>query len=206
MLWQRYLFKHLCKCFFLFLCSFFFLYSLIDFSTHAQDFFVDGTLSLSKLALYYSNQLIKRLQLLLPLALLISAIKTLTSFNRHRELVALLSAGIPLKKLLQPFFVLAFLCMATGYLNEEVLMPRSTAFLEEIKQTQVSLKKNKKKPFHVLYLQDSSRLIYQTFDEEHQSFFDVYWIRSFSDFWRIKTLHADPKNPIACYVDHIVRN
>ncbi|MCX6991210.1 MAG: LptF/LptG family permease, partial [Chlamydiae bacterium] len=96
-IWQRYFFIELCKVFFFFLVSFFFLYSLIDYTTHAGDFVTDGKFQSKNLLFYYGFQFIKRAYLLLPLALLISTIKVLCSMNASRELVALQSSGVKLK-------------------------------------------------------------------------------------------------------------
>lgn len=207
-IWQRYVFKNLIKGFLFFLFSFFLLYSLIDFSTHAQDFISKGSLNIDKLALYYSHQLLKRFDLLLPLALLISIIRVLTGLNANRELVALQASGLPLKKILGPFFLLAVFCSFLGYCNEDFFLPASNS-----RSINVCDLKNKKghasksrKQFTMRTLSDSSKLIYQSFDEEKNAFFDVYWVRSFEDIWRMKYLSADPNNPTGEYIDHMVRN
>lgn len=207
-IWQKYIFKELIKCFVFFLFCFFLLYSLIDFSTNAQDFIKNGQFYFTKALIYYGHQFFKRLELLLPLALLISTIKVLSSLNANRELLALQACGVRIKKILIPFWVLATLCTVTGYINEEVLTPRSASYLAEVKQARAQnpLKKLKQKQFTILYLADSSKLVYQKFDKEKNVFFDVYWIRSFNDIWRIKYLSADPQKTLAQYVDHITRN
>ncbi len=206
-IWERYIFKDLIKFFAFFLFSFFLLYFLADFSTHVHDFIKEGKISLSKIVTYYVHQFFKRMPLLLPLALLISTIKVLSSLNLHRELVALQSCGLTLKNILRPFLLLAFLCSAVGYINEEVIIPKIATYLDEAKQARSKnpLKQAKKRPFTILYLKDSSKLVYQTFDKEKNAFFDVYWIRSFNDIWRMKYLSADPQKPLAEFVDHIAR-
>ncbi len=207
-IWQRYIFKDLIKCFFLFLFSFFLLYFVADFSTHIQDFFKEGKISLIKILTYYAHQFFKRMPLLLPLALLISTIKVLSSLNIHRELVALQSCGVKLKKILFPFWILAVLCCITGYVNEEVIIPKIATYLDEAKQARSKnpLKQAKRRPFTILYLKDSSRLVYQSFDKEKNAFFDVYWIRSFNDIWHMKYLSTDPHKPLGEFVDHIARS
>lgn len=207
-IWQRYIFGNLLKGFLFFLLSFFLLYSLVDFSTHAQDFITKGALNFSKLSFYYSYQFVKRLELLLPLALLISVIRVLTTLNTNRELVALQVAGLPLKKIFRPFFLLALFCSFLGYCNEEIFIPKSATYFTDLKysRTKNPLKKIKNKQFTILPLDDSSKLIYQSYDAKKDAFFDVYWISSFQDIWRMKYLSADPKHPIGEYVDHIVRN
>ncbi len=207
-IWQRYLFINLLKSFLLFLFCFFLLYTLIDFSTHSQEFIKNEKIDFSKLLIYYTYQFIKRLPLLLPLSLLISTIKVLSAFNSHRELLALQASGVNIKRILKPFFFLAFLCTLTTYTNEELFLPKTMAYLDQIRKPNELnlLKKPPKKQFNAFVLADSSKLIYQRFEQEKNVFFDVYWVRSFHDIWRMKYLSADPKNPIGEYVDHITRD
>ena len=205
-IWQRYFFIELCKVFFFFLVSFFFLYSLIDYTTHAGDFFTEGKFQTKDLFCYYGFQFIKRSYLLLPLALLISTIKVLCRLNASRELVALQSCGIKLKSLLSPFFYLGALCCIFNWISSEKLLPKALVSLNHFEDISHYNGKDTKEPFYVLHLKDESKLIYQTHDIETNTFSDVYWVKSFNEIWRIKTLKADPKNPIAELADHLVRN
>ncbi|MCK4935100.1 MAG: LptF/LptG family permease, partial [Simkaniaceae bacterium] len=76
-IWQRYLFLSLLKVFFLILLGFFLLYTLMDYSLHMQEFTNASSASFNKIIVYYGLQFIKRLELLLPLTLLISSIHIL---------------------------------------------------------------------------------------------------------------------------------
>jgi len=204
-IWQRYLFTELCKVFFFFLVGFFFLYSLIDYSTHMQDFMSSGKVKLKEIFCFYGFQFIKRSVLLLPLALLIASIKVLCNLNATRELVALQSSGLNLKTLLRPFFLLAGLCCVFNWFSAEKLLPTALNTLESFEDNHHYNSHVKHDPFQVLYLKDNSKLVYQKRDVENNLLFDVYWIRSFDDMWRIKTLKADPKDPVADFADHLVR-
>ena len=99
MIWKRYILCEILKVFFLFLGCFFFLYSLIDYSLHMQDFIIDKRIQISHITTYYLFQFIKRADLLIPLALLISTLKVLFSLNSRGELIALQSSGVPAKKI-----------------------------------------------------------------------------------------------------------
>lgn len=203
-IWQRYVFFRLLKGFLFFFLSFFLLYSLIDFSTHPGDFFGNGSLRIAKLYTYYEHQLFKRIELLLPLSLLVSSIRTLTGFNASRELVALQVSGVPLRKIFYPFFLLAALCSTLGYYNEQILLPESVKRLSESGHS--SSNKGKQKQFRMITLHDGSKFIFQNFQPENNALFDVYWIPSSKEIWKMKYLNADPASPIGTYVDHIVRN
>jgi len=101
---------------------------------------------------------------------------------------------------------LACLCCLTGYLNEEVIIPKIAVYLDDAKlaRSKNPLKRLKKRPFTILHLKDSSKLIYQSYDQKTHSFFDVYWIRSFDDIWHMKNFSADPKNPKHALVKFII--
>lgn len=205
-IWERYLFRELIKVFGFFLVAFFFLYSLIDYTSHMQDFITHGKLQLMDLLSYYGNQFIKRADLLLPLALLIATVKVLCGFNATRELVALQASGIKLKTLMRPFFLLAAICCAFNWFSAEKILPNSLCALDTFDDFHHYHNHNRHDPFHVLHLKDNSKLIYQKHDKAQDLLFDVYWIRSFDDIWRIRTLKANPKDPIADFADHLVRN
>ena len=207
-IWERYLLKNLLKVFFLILFSFFLLYAIVDFSVHSQDFIEKGHLSFVKLSSFYLYQFTKRVSLLLPLALLISTIHTLAKLNTGRELLAFQVGGIKLQRLLRPFFFVATMCCAFSYLNEEAILPRLVAHMDQMKllEGKSLLKSSSKKHFAVLHLDDSSKLVYQVYDPKEEAFFDVYWIRSFYDIWRMRYLSTDPKKPIARFADHLVRS
>src|SRR5262245_50908672 len=105
-LWEKYVLREFLKVFFFFLFGFFFIYAIIDYSTHIQDFVHGKNLPVLKILQYYLFQFVKRADILIPLALLISTIKVLCQLNIYRELVAFQSAGIAQKKLLRPLFLM----------------------------------------------------------------------------------------------------
>jgi len=207
-IWERYIFRELLKVFFLFLFVFFFLYSLMDYSTHAKDFITDKRIQIFDILLYYSLQFIKRADLLLPLALLVATIKVLCSLNAHRELVALQASGMKLKKLLRPFFFLACLCMVFNYFSAQYIVPKALNNLDQFKKSHFkqSSKGKIKQRVHLIYLKDDTKLFYQTFDKEKELFFDVIWIPTSEEIWRIKYLTANPREPEGRFVDHLKRN
>lgn len=207
-IWQRYFFKECIKVFGLFLFVFYLLYSLMDYSTHMQDFIVDKQIQISDIFLYYLHQFIKRADLLVPLALLVATIKVLCTLNANRELVALQASGLKLKTLMGPFFLLATFCTLFNYFNSEYLLPKSKNYLDlfhhsHFKHTQTQ---KKKEPVHVIGLKDNSKLVYQSYDAGKGVFFDVIWLSASDDIWRIKYLKADPHEPLGQFVDHLKRN
>lgn len=207
-LWQRYFFKEILKVFFFFLFGFFFLYSLIEYSMHMNDFFKNHHLQVREIVLYYVNQLLKRLDFLLPMALLLSTIKVLTTLSARNEWTVLQAAGLSARKLLRPFFVVAVFCSVICYLNFEYFLPSALRNIDEFRISHFhgSRMAKRRELIHLIPLKDNTKLLYQSYNPEKNVLFDVVWIKSLDDIWRIKYLNADPSNPTAEYVDHIVRN
>lgn len=125
MIWSRYILKELAKIFFLAICAFYFLYVLIDYATHTKNFSQEG-LTLSAILTHYLKEFLRRADVLVPIALLVSVIKVFTHITVQRELVALLAGGVPLKKLLRPFILFGVVCTAALYLNPLPDNPTST--------------------------------------------------------------------------------
>ncbi|MBY0529354.1 MAG: LptF/LptG family permease [Rhabdochlamydiaceae bacterium] len=207
-LWERYLFRETLKVFFLFLGCFYSLYALIDYSTHMQDFFVDKRIQISHIFIYYSFQFIKRADMLIPLSMLIATIKVFLTLNAQGELVALQASGIPLKKIARPLLLLATVCTLFNLASGEWILPNCLNYLDRFREEHFkhSFRGNRKEPIHTLYLKDRTKIIYQTQDIDKGVYFDVFWVRSSDDLWRIKTLTLDLEHPVGAYVDHIQRN
>jgi lipopolysaccharide export system permease protein len=206
-IWERYFFKEILKIFSLFLFSFFFLYALLDYSTHMQDFTRDSAIQFSDILIYYTHQFIKRASLLIPLGLMVASIKVLSSLNQSRELVALQTAGLKLNTLLKPFLIFAAAASLFNYASAEFFLPSSLNYADDFHRSHFrhSFRGYRKEPMHVLHLKDQSRLIYQTYNSEKDLFFDVIWLISPEEIWRMKYLKADPKDPVGYFVDHLKR-
>ena len=208
-LWERYLFKEILKIFFLFLFSFYFLYLLIDYSMHLQQIMKSEKLTIKELMLYYFMLLSKRLTLLLPLALLISSLKVLISMNRKNEWLVLESGGIGTKRLIRPFIFIALLCVSINYLNSEILSTQSLTFINLFEKKIFKSKKKfwkNKESLHVLTLEDNSRLIYQDYNPESHTLFDIFYILSADEIYTMKTLNLKGDLCIGYKVDRLYRN
>lgn len=142
---------------------------------------------------YYLFQFTKHAEILIPLALLISSIKVLTTLNTHNEIVAMLSAGLSLKKLMGPFFFVATLCVIFLYINFQWILPTFERKDLKIKETN--------EPIGSLNLVDDTLLIYQKFDPKPQAFFDAYWIENPDLIYRIEWLYPFTNPPLAKHVD-----
>lgn len=212
MIWQRYLLKDFFKIFALVLFGFFFLYCALDYSFHMQDFLKSKTIHFTDCLLYYTHVFIKRGDLLIPLAILLATIKVLTTLNAQRELLALQVAGLNLKKILLPVVWVASLTSLFNLLSYEFIFPRSAIYLDRFYEDHFSHSRNRKhalapkEKLHIVPLTDRSKVVYQYFDQEKGAYFDLIWIRTPDDIWRIKYLKTDGKYPVGEFVDHFVRS
>lgn len=208
LIWQRYLFGEMLKVFFLFLGCFFFLYALIDYSLHIQEFISDHKIHLAHLLSYYSAQFIKRSELLIPLALLIATLKVLFSLNTRGELIALQSSGVPRKKILRPLFLLGLLGLGFNLISAEYLLPPCLNELDQFRMEHFrhAHLENRNHQVRALALKDQSKLIYKEEDPQAQIYKDVFWVRSANDIWHMSTLSTNPDAPQASYVDHLERS
>jgi lipopolysaccharide export system permease protein len=208
MIWKRYVLVEVLKVFFLFLGCFFFLYSLIDYSLHMQDFVIDKRIQISHIATYTLFQFIKRANLLIPLALLIATLKVLFALNARGELIALQSSGLPAKKILRPFLLVGLLCALFTTASSEFLLPAGLNHLDQFRENHFKHNSHghRKDPVHAILLKDRSKIIYHTEDKEKKLFLDVFWVQSVDEIWRMQTLSTDPDRADATYVDHLKRN
>ncbi len=190
MIWQRYFFKEILRTFFLFLLSFFTLYVFVDYSMHMQEILKSETIKWKDLGVYYGMLFSRRCDLLLPLSLLISSVKVLTTLNRRNELLALQTAGVALHKLTRPFFFVGLLCVGLSYFNFEVVAPKSFSYITQFEKKYLKKKRKRKEKIHVLPLEDGSRLLYQSYDSVKKEFFDLFWIVSQDEVYYMKTLSS----------------
>ncbi len=208
-IWQRYFLRQWLGVFFLFLFCFYGLYILIDYASHTGTFHHQHVkLTWGSMALYYAAEFVKRLDIILPFGILIATVRTLCMLNSSRELVALMASGIKLKVLLRPFVVLGLIGATIIFLNSQFLLPYALGELK-IFNTQQALKhsvSNKYPEVRHLTLEDGTPLLFYHYDNGTKKFFDVYWIRSIDELYRMKTLDPHGIIPEGVQVDHIVRN
>lgn len=210
-IWERYFLREFGKIFCLFLFCFYFLYVLIDYASNAGSFHHHVQFQWKEIVLYYVCELAKRLEVLLPFALLLATIRTLCNFNIHNELIALMSGGFSLHTLMRPFLIIGIFCTGFIYLNTEYILPTA---LEELKHIHDSRSREKHKHqkrigAQNLVLEDGTTLLFQTFDSSQKMFYDVYWIRSIDNIYRIKQLFPNTTStaiPEGLYVEHLERN
>lgn len=206
-IWARYFLRQMSLVFVLFLFGFYALYVLIDYSNHAGSF-KHHHFSAMDIVRFYGFEFITRMDVLVPFAILIAFIKTVSTCNTHNELVALMASGIPLKKLMQPFVAFAVLCTLLIYINTEILQPYVVKNHNQLEESRVKRKQKKYKHAFIqqIALKDGSSIVFQRYDTASQRFYDAYWIRNIDDIYRIKYLSPYTPEPMGESVEHLQRN
>lgn len=208
-IWQRYILKDILKVMLFFLVSFYSLYVLIDYANKTAAFHYHHVHpSWLDIAIYYAAEFIKRLEVLLPFAILIATVRVLTKLNQNHEMVALLCAGIKLRKLMMPFIWVGLAGTLLLYINEEFAYPTAVKYARglEDKRRRESQRKNETPQVNYLVLEDGSTLLFQSYDSTNHQFFDTYWIKSIDEIWRMKYVSTPPKEPHGVEVEILKRN
>ena len=119
--------------------------------------FIDKKATFEQFAFYYIYYIPYIISLTLPVAMLLSTLFTLSSLAQHNEIVAQLSAGISLYRILVPVFVAAiFISIGAGFFNEFVV-PQSNQNRLDIMRYDVQKKtRPSQKSRSDIYVQDTA--------------------------------------------------
>lgn len=196
-IWARYLLKESLKTFTLILLCFFFLYSMMDYSLHVKAFV---NISFYKALVYYLALFSKRLDLLVPLALLLATIRSLSTLSRSNELLALQVGGISFHKLTTPLFLMGASLTLFLYLSHEFLLPYATKYTDFFEETHFKKKDQRILPVTGILLESGGHLIYQ--EKKDDTYFDVFYVPDFDHVYHMSTL----KQKVGTKVDEIVRS
>lgn len=208
-IWKRYLVWQFIKTFLLFIFCFYGLYVLVDYASHSRSLHTNKAgFEWYQFCMYYTCDLIIRMDVLIPFALLIATVRTLTSITMNNELLALMAGGLELKRIMRPFIYACLFFTAVLYLNHQFFVPKALSKLRLMTDLKkIEKNKNNNLTFvQSVVLDDHTILLYQSYNSAERSFFDVYWIRSVDDIYRIKKLFPYNEVPIGYYVDQLKRN
>lgn len=207
--WEKYFYKKIISTALLFLLVFYGLYVLIDYSSHLSGaHYHHSMLKPLELLLHYFAEFALRADLLLPFALLIATIHTLTQLNIHSELISLLASGHSMFRLMRPFLVSGLVVVMLLYANHEWVIPRAA---REVQTLNKKYKVRKEKTSHLiaaqsLKLEDGTHIIYREFDPALKKFYEVYYIPTIDEVWRIGELNPFDGIPQGTFVDHFQRD
>lgn len=202
-IWQKHILGKLVKTFFFFLICLLTVYIIIDLSAHGVRFLSKS--SFGEITLFYLNTFASLLDLFLTLTFLLATMRVLINLTSHREIVALQMGGLSKKELLAPFFLFASFLSLICYLNTQWFAPDAQELTNLFKTAHKS-KKPKTEQIRVftVSLEDESELIYRSFDPREKELFDVFWVRTPTDIWHMKSLNIESLE--GRYVNHLTRN
>jgi Predicted permeases len=207
MIFSKWCFKELAKTLFFCLAAFYLLYVLIDYSSRISNY---HSIRFEWLMLfeYYGLIFIRRLEVLLPFALLIATASTLQSIWQLHGWVFLLLGGRSLNYLLRPFYLAAAVSCVFLIYNEQSLIPWAMKRLNHIE----SLYFHKGEGISELNTRSSLRLkeggvlFFDTFDAKKQALFDVWYLPHWNEIFHIERLDISKAMPVGFQVDHIQEN
>lgn len=188
-IWQRYFLKEIISTLFLFLAMFWGLYVVVDY-TSRMSIFRAFEFTPWNVGQYYFYSFLKRLEILLPFAFLISAIRTITKLNMNNELVALMTSGIPLKTLMRPFLLFAITLSLLSYVNYEWGYPQALLSLHLLEDSHTSneYKRDKNHDVQSLNLDDGSVILFNYLDSSTDTIENAFWVQSIDRIFHIKRL------------------
>lgn len=207
MIWKRYFYKEIIKTFCFLLFGFFALYITIDIMAHLKDLRA-GKTSFWVWVVYYLCTFSRRLDVLLPFALLIGTIRILLAFQARNELVALLVSGVPMKTLLKPFIVIACAGSLLLYANFEFFLPKAQPKALAIQENSFGKKMVEQEGSEVkeVILTDGTRMFYSDYNPTLRLFGDVFWIVNIDKVYHMKKLSCLHEYPRGFHVDLIMRD
>jgi lipopolysaccharide export system permease protein len=116
------------------LLSFSLLYVVLDLFDRFPDF-VEAKIPLWDVVVYYGyylfavNGFVPFIVVVLPIALLLAALYTLTMFAQHNELTAMCASGVSLRRLMGPLLAVGFCASLYAAVTQETLGPRATRWI-----------------------------------------------------------------------------
>ncbi len=207
-LWERYFILETLKTFGLFILCFYGLYVLIDYASHiTSSSYHHYRFSWGELFTYYTAEFIRKADILIPFALLLATVKTLTQFTMHNELVALMVSGVSRFKLIRPFILMGLLFTALIYTNNQFWLPRGAAAIKAI-QEKHQIQRHKKGEYRLtphMVLPDGSLLLYKSYDPVQARFSNLYLVKSADEILKMKYFYPLAKPSFGVYVEEFRR-
>ena len=188
-LWSRCILYKILKLLGLYLMGFYALYSFIDYSTRMHDFSKNPSLSVINIGFYYSQVFIKRLDIILPLAFMISLLKVMLDMNKKRESIALFTSGLKKTTFLKPMLICACLVFTFLFLSFEYLTPKALINVESF-ENKYFLKQTSSRSIspQFLRLAPEGIIIYALFDPKTNQYQDVFYLLSNHEIWKMESL------------------
>ncbi len=113
------------------LTAFSLMYVILDLFDRFPDFVQNHVPFLQVLTFYgyylfAVNGFVPFIVVVMPIALLLAALYTLTLFARHNELTAMLASGVSIRRLMVPFMIVGFFASVFCAVSQETVGPKAT--------------------------------------------------------------------------------
>jgi lipopolysaccharide export system permease protein len=204
-IWKRYFYKEYLSSILFILLAIYGLYITVDAMVHLD--LIAANPSLKYWSAYYFASFSKRLDVLVPFAILLATIRTLTNMQSRGELVAMLVGGVSRKALLGPFCMIACCFTLLLYINYQWFLPDAVHTIEalELVKPHKAEKSSERCGPKEIMLEDGSKIVYASFSPEERTFCDLFWIASANKLFYMKSLSLKEKTPVGYWVEHILR-
>lgn len=107
------------------------IWLIIDLTDNASDF-ISGHKSFGFVAYFYATQLPAITILILPIAILLSLLYALSRMSRSNEIIAMLTSGRSVLRILLPLFIFGLLATGVSYALNDSLAPHAAAVKERL--------------------------------------------------------------------------
>ncbi len=108
---DRYVLKNFLRAYFYCIAAFFLIWLVFDISDNIS-VFLDARVSAGEVVQYYLTQIPQIIVILLPVALLLALLFSLSRMSRRNEIVSMLTAGVSIPRLLLPLICMGLFTSA----------------------------------------------------------------------------------------------
>lgn len=177
--WWRYLFVRFGLLIVSLTAIAFALFVFVDLLTHVKDIF-DPETSWQTWADYYVCMLSTRAGIVIPFAIVTATALLIPRLVRNNELIPLMTAGISLQQIIQPFIAATLVSSAVLFANAQWLLPKALEDQRKISDSEFGRKTVHDEPARlgVALFSDGSRLFFNQHNPEKQLITDAFWVRS----------------------------
>jgi lipopolysaccharide export system permease protein len=112
------------------------LYVVLDLFDRFPDF-VEAKAPVRDMLLYYGcylfavNGFVPFIVVIMPIALLLAALYTLTMFAQHNELIAMCASGVSVRRLMRPLLAVGFCASLLAAVAQETVGPQATRWVHD---------------------------------------------------------------------------
>ena len=205
--WQKHFYSVFLKNIIATLITFYGIYVILDVMTHLKEI-ASGKTALWTWIIYYISAFSKRFDILVPFAILVATIRSLHQFQQRGELIAMLASGTSKVRLMMPCLTVCCGFFMLTLINYDLILPKAVASLRYIRVSDFdeSSVDEEDPAVRQVLLQDSSRIIYSSYDQNTQEFGTVFWIRKPTEIYYMKRLSIKEAVPVGYFIDKLVRN